>query len=510
MSLPKGQLLPGLASASLLTLAFGLTSSQSCGQAFWPQFRGPSGNGISAEARPPVSFSPSNAAWSTELPRGHSSPVIWGDRIYLTCQDDQVLDCRAYDRPSGKLLWQRPVPVEKLEPVHAFNNQAAGTPVATAERVVFYFGSYGLIAFTPEGEKVWDKPLPPQVSRGKYGAGTSPILCGDLVVLAQDTDEGGSRLLAYRLKTGELVWETPRPLFKAGWSTPVFWSGAGRNEIVLLGSKVLTAYDPADGRELWKLPGFPIETSPSPTYEGDRLFVCSSAIGGRSSQKFDFSGYKQLLPFDKNQDTKIQFEEVPENFRFVTRAELPEGHPGRELPFEARGMIKGMDEGGDKDGALSESEWEKSMANFEGMDAPVIMALRGGAGLNEEDRVSWKFARGIPEMPSPVACRGKVFLVRDGGMLQCMDAEKGTVLYQERLGVSGGYAASPVGTPDRLYLASQSGTVTVIDPASDSLKVLARNPLGEKIAATPAVAGNTIYVRTEKHLFAFTDAPASR
>jgi outer membrane protein assembly factor BamB len=270
---------------------------------------------------------------------------------------------------------------------------------------------------------------------------------------------------------------------------------------VLLGSKKLAAYDPGSGKELWSLPGFPLETTCSPAFENERLFACSAGLGGRSGRKFDFDGWKQFLALDKNKDGKVQFEEVPAEFRLVIRAELPEGHPGRLLPFNIRDMIQGLDE--DKDGALSEQEWNKGMDAFESMDVPVLMAVRGGLEHKEEDRLVWKFGRGVPEIPSPLAFHGKLFLVRDGGILQCMDASKGTMLYQERLGVSGGYAASPIGAQDRVCLASQSGTIIVLDAASDSLKVLARNPLGEKITATPALAENAIYVRTDKHLFAF-------
>jgi outer membrane protein assembly factor BamB len=474
-------------------------------QPFWPQFRGPMGQGLSASARPPLTFSPTNALWSAEVPPGHSSPVIWGNTIFFGCVEGEKLTCRAYDRAGGKLLWTRPVPVDALQKTHAFNNAAASTPAVAADVVVFYFGSYGLLAFTHHGEPVWERKLPSQVSRGNYGAGTSPILCTDLVVLANDTDEGGSRLLAFKRKNGEPAWETPRPLITAGWSTPVLWSEAGRPEIVVLGSKKLAAYDPASGKEVWSLPGFPTETACSPAFEGDRLFACSAGIGGRSSQKFEFDGWRQFLAFDKNKDGKIQFEEVPQDFHLVIRGELPEGHPGRELPFNTREMIQGMDE--DKDGALSEQEWTKAMESFESLDVPVLMAVRGGLAHKAEERIAWQHARGIPEIPSPLAYHGKVFLVRDGGLLQCLDSVKGTVMYQERLGVSGGYSASPIGAQDRVYLASQAGTVIVIDPSSDSLKVLARNPLGEKITATPALAENTIYVRTDKHLFAFADPP---
>lgn len=474
------------------------------GQPYWPQFRGPQGQGVSTSAHPPLTFSTDKALWQTEVPPGHSSPVIWGGKIFFTCVEGKALDCRAYDRASGKLLWSRLVPAEKIEETQAFNNPAAPTAAVDAERVVFYLGSYGLLAFTHEGKPVWDKKLPIQVSRGHYGSGTSPILCNDLIVLANDTDEGGSRLLAFKRSSGELAWEAPRPLFTAGWSTPILWSEAGQPEIVLLGSKKLVAYQPETGKELWSVPGFPLETACSPAYEGERLLVCSAGVGGRSNSKFESDGWKQLIAFDKNQDGKVQFAEVPEGFHLIIRPELPEGHPGRLLPFDTREMIKGMDE--DKDGALSEQEWTKSMDAFQSLDSPVLMAIRGGTTPKEE-RVVWKHGRGIPEIPSPLAYHGKAFLVRDGGIVQCIDIAEGKVLYEERLGTLGGYAASPIGAQDRVYLASQSGTITVIDADSNSLKVLAKNPLGEKISATPALAGDVIYVRTDKHLYAFAGEP---
>jgi outer membrane protein assembly factor BamB len=172
------------------------------------------------------------------------------------------------------------------------------------------------------------------------------------------------------------------------------------------------------------------------------------------------------------------------------------------LPFPVRGMLEGMDK--DSDGAVAREEWESAMGEFEKMDAPVLMALRPSGGKGDGTQpVVWKVLRGIPEVPSPVYYQGKLFLVRDGGMLQCLAADSGAVLYQERLGVPGGYSASPVVADGRVYLASQSGTITVIDAGSNQLRILASNALGEKITATPALVEDKLYVRTEKHLFAF-------
>ena len=483
-------------------LALSTLTGSGLGQPFWPQFRGPTGQGVATGARPPLAFSMTNALWATALPPGHSSPCVWGDRIFLSSCETNKLECRAYERASGRLLWAKPVPTEKIEATHPFNNPAAATPAADAAHVVFYFGSYGLLAYTHDGRLAWERKLPAPVSRGNYGSASSPILCGDLLVQALDTDEGGSRLLALNRATGETAWETPRPLFSCGWSTPVVWPGNGKPQIVLLGSKKLTAYAPADGKELWSVAGFPLETSPSPAFDDQQVFAGSAGIGGRSNPKFEGSGWAELLQFDTNQDGKIQITEVPESYRLVQRPQLPEGHPGRILPFPVRGMLEGMDK--DKDGAATKEEWDLAMGEFEQMDAPILMALRPGAAKSDGPQpVAWKALRGIPEIPSPVCYQGKLFLVRDGGLVQCLAADSGSVIYQERLGVPGGYAASPVAADGRVYFASQSGTITVIDAGANQLKILATNALGESITATPAMADDKLYVRTEKHLFAF-------
>src|SRR5205807_2232705 len=122
------------------------------------------------------------------------------------------------------------------------------------------------------------------------------------------------------------------------------------------------------------------------------------------------------------------------------------------------------------------------------------MALRpDGVKTNEEARIAWKYSRGIPEIPSPLYYDHKLFIVRDGGLLQCFEAASGTVLYQERLGVAGGYTASPIAADGRVYLASHSGTIIAIDGRAKGLKVLARNAIGEKITAAPALAQNVMY-----------------
>jgi outer membrane protein assembly factor BamB len=324
------------------------------------------------------------------------------------------------------------------------------------------------------------------------------------VIQLLDTDEGGSRLLAVKVSTGEKVWETPRPFFTAGWSTPAICRGRGGEAIVVLGSKKVAAYETSKGAELWSLAGFPFETVPGITFGDGLIFACAAGMGGRSSPPFEGTRWTDLLKLDANKDGKLQKSEIPKGYELVLRPELPEGHPGRRLPWAFDSMFDGLDK--DKNGELTEEEWTSSMAEFSSMDTPVIVALRPEARTtttNEEQRIAWKRTRGIPEIPTPLFYDHKLFVVRDGGLLQCLEAASGKVLYEERLGVAGGYVASPIAAAGRVYIASNSGTIIVIDGRAKELKVLARNVLGEKITATPALAEKAMYVRTDQHLFSF-------
>ncbi len=162
----------------------------------------------------------------------------------------------------------------------------------------------------------------------------------------------------------------------------------------------------------------------------------------------------------------------------------------------------------DKDGTLTEQEWEAYARQWGARFAPALKAIRPGArGDLTSTHVAWQLRRGIPEIPSPLYYRGRLYLVRDGGMVECIRPGTGEVLYEERLGVPGVYCASPVAAAGRIYTASYSGAIVVMDGASESLSVLAKNELGENIWATPALVEDTLYVRTARHLHAFAAGP---
>jgi outer membrane protein assembly factor BamB len=483
--------LPGLA---CLVLAGEATAS-------WPQFRGPNGQGVSQASPPPAQFGhTSHRLWSTSLPPGHSSPVWQGNRIVLTAFEDGKLLTIGLDTATGNECWRRVAPAVDLEKVHAFSSPATPTPLAADGRFVVYFGSFGLLGYDADGEELWRHPLP--TPRSQYGTSSSPVRVGDTAVLVLDSDDRASRIIAINLADGSLAWETPRPLATAGWSTPVLWEHAHGSEIVVLGARRLMAYASGTGADAWWLDGYSPETIGVPVIGDGLLFVSSSGLAGPPTEGFKSMNWEEMLPLDRNRDGLVQREEIPENFRFTLRPELPEDHPGRHLPVPFHRLFGNVD--GNQDGALSEEEFQTFINQWGARAKPSLRAIRpGGRGDITTSHVAWESDRGIPEIPSPLYHRGRLYLVRDGGFITCVRAATGELLYQERVGAPGSYSASPVAAGNHVYLASHNGVVICLAADTDELETLARNELGEKIWATPALGDGVIYVRTEGRLHAF-------
>ncbi|UCG60115.1 MAG: PQQ-binding-like beta-propeller repeat protein [Phycisphaerales bacterium] len=455
--------------------------------------------------RIPVHFSPdSNVLWKTVIPAGHSSPVIWNNHIFLTAYEpasDKELITLAIDRGDGKTLWRRVVQSETKVRFHPLNNPASSTPAADGSTVYVYFGTYGLLCYDHDGNGLWQRKI--DTPRSKYGMATSPILYEEKVILVLDGDGGTSRLLAVNRDTGETVWEQPRSLFKAGWSTPVIWRRREVEELVVLGSKRLTSYDPSTGAEIWWAGGFPQETVGVPVTGDGLLFAGAAALGGRGDDKLDAAATWKITidEFDRDHDNQIQRDEMTKGFAFIQRPELPKDNPGYGLPIRNMDtLLRIFDH--DKNRIISEGEWMKTMSGFAAMSRPNLAAIRPGAREDaRQSHVAWEIHRGIPETSSLLYCKGRLYLMRDGGLLTCLQASTGKELFRERIGATGQYIASPIAAGDKLVVASVRGTVTVIQ-VDDKLNVLARNDFAEKIFATPAVAENKIYLRTAGHLYA--------
>ena len=490
--------------ATMILLFNSVTAGQH-GTGNWNQFRGPNGQGVAQADRIPVHFSPeANVLWKTVVPAGHSSPVIWNHRIFLTASEPahkEQLMTLAIDREGGEILWRQVVHAKTTTRFHPMNHPASSTPAADERHVYVYFGTYGLLCYDHAGNEVWQRSI--DTPRSKYGMATSPILYEDKVILALDGDGGTSRLLAVHRDTGQTVWEQPRPLFKAGWSTPMIWRHDEVEELIVLGSRRLTSYDPSTGAEMWWTGGFPAETVGVPVAGDNLLFASAAALGGRGDDKLDAAAtWKMTIEeFDRNHDHQIQRDEMTKGFAFIQRPELPKDNPGYGLPVRNMDILLRIFDH-DKNRIVSEAEWMQTMSGFEAHSRPNLLAIRPGATKDaRHSHVAWQIQRGIPETPSLLYCRGKLYLLRDGGVLTCLEASTGKELFRQRIGAPGQYTASPIVAGDRIVVASVRGVVTVIQ-VGDQLNVLARNPFGEKIFATPAVADNKIYLRTTGHLYA--------
>lgn len=445
----------------------------------WPQFRGPGGSAVTADGEPVVYFGPAtNVLWKVALPPGDSSPVIWGDRILLTAFDKPNLQTLCLDRGSGKTLWRHSVTPDKIEPTNRTCTPAAPTPVTDGQWVYVYFGSFGLVAYDFEGHEQWRRPLPPPVV--DFGTGTSPILAGDLLILNRDQDLG-SELLALDKRTGKTVWRVDRAGFRRGFATPFVWRCEGGEELIVPGSLWLKSYDLKSGAERWTVSGMSRVPASSPT-AGDGLLFCASwNVGGDEGDRVVMPPFDEFArEHDQNQDGKL------------TPNEIPAG-PVRER-FAQTDL--------NKDGEVTAAEWQKMREMFAKAGNALLAIRPGGHGDITSSHVAWKVTHSLPYVASPLCHRRHVYTIKNGGLVSCYDAKSGQPFYQdERLDAPGDYYASIIAAGDRVFITSLAGVVTVIE-AGDKLKVLARNPFGEAISATPAIVEGKLYLRTASQIFA--------
>ncbi|NIP98718.1 MAG: PQQ-like beta-propeller repeat protein, partial [Akkermansiaceae bacterium] len=240
--------------------------------------------------------------------------------------------------------------------------------------------------------------------------------------------------------------------------------------------------------------------------------VSSAQLGGGSDDQVDPKPFwKAILRFDKNGDGRFGRDEITEHFTWPLRPELPLGHPGWGLPLprdqqrrreRQQGIFGWVDK--DKDDFWTEDELSAHMSTRRGR--PRLIAIRpGGRGQLGKEHIAWELHRSIPEIPSPLFYRDRLYLVRNGGLLAAINPDNGRQLYRGRLGGPGGYSASPIAANDHLYLLSDEGIVSVTK-AGPKFELIHRHELGEAATVTPAIDVDTIYIRGEKHLWAFRRA----
>lgn len=449
----------------------------------WPQFRGENASGTTEDNRVPTVFgADTNLAWRVPLGPGRSSPCVWDGAVFLTAFVDPDLRVLCLDAGTGVTRWERPVPAGTSERGSGLGSPAAPTPCTDGTRVVSYFGPFGVLCHDFDGRELWRRELPTPATQ--HGVGTSPVLAGDRVILLRDADVD-SHLLALDKHTGATVWRVDRPEFRRGFCTPLVIGSTAAQVIVAPGTLWAVAYAADTGRELWRVAGLPNEVCASPVAAGGLVFATGWTPGSGVPRMPEFETLRQAG--DRDGDGRL------------SRDEAPAGPAQQHFHY--------MD--ADRDGLLTREEYT-FIAGVFGRSRNALLAVRpppAGEPSPVSAEVVWSHARGLPYVPTPLVHRGRLYLLKNGGLLTCLNAADGAVLFQEeRLGIMGDNYASPVAAGDQVVVVSQTGAVAVV-LAADTLEVRARNALGERVLATPAIAGNTLFIRSESHLWAFRETP---
>jgi outer membrane protein assembly factor BamB len=424
----------------------------------WPSFRGPLAAGVADGQNLPDSWNPAkgeNVLWRTPIPGlGHSSPVVWGNRIFVTSAissrgtatfkpglygDGDASDDRsshkwtlfAIDKRTGRIEWER-VAFEgpPVDTRHIKSTYASATPATDGRTVVVSFGSQGVHAYDVTGRARWKVDLGHtklgayDIPSYEWGPASSPIIFEDLVILQVDTHLD-SFVLALDLTTGALRWKTDRDEFPS-WGTPTIAVTPAGPQLVTNASKYIRGYDPRTGKELWRLGGSSKITAPTPIF-ADGVFVVAS---GRAPERPIFA-----------------------------------------IKPDARGDI--------------------TLKSGESSNAAVVWSKTGRGSY----------------MPTPLAYNGLLYVLANNGVFDAYDLKTGAEVYRQRLSyVGSGYSASPIAADGKIYLSSEDGEMLVVT-AGREFKHLASNSLGELLMATPALSEGVMYVRAMESLFAIGRKP---
>lgn len=422
--------------------------------------------------------------WRVPLDSGHSTPIVVDGRVFLTTwrPEAQELATVALDAESGTLLWRRPVPFERLEAFHPqTGSPATATAACDGQRIFVFFGSSGLLCYGLDGDLLWRQPMGP--FQDEYGAGSSPVLVGDLVVLNQDHDIN-SFLIALRRDSGAVAWKRARPGAVRSYATPALWERNGQKELLVAGALELEGLDPFTGERRWAVGGLARIVIPSPVPAQELIYMASWSPGGDVGRRIALDPWPAALSrWDKDQDGRLRRSEIdnPDVLDRFTRMDL------------------------DRDDHLVRPEWERHAEVFRRAENAILALRITGQGPASVPSVVWKHTRGIPYVATPLVHRGLVWMVKDGGLVTKLDAQSGRVLEEERLPAVGTYYASPVTGDGKVYFASESGTVTVV-ANERSWRVLSSHAFGERIYATPVITRNRLFIRTAAALYCYQGA----
>ncbi|VTR94432.1 pyrrolo-quinoline quinone : Pyrrolo-quinoline quinone OS=Chthoniobacter flavus Ellin428 GN=CfE428DRAFT_1721 PE=4 SV=1: PQQ_2 [Gemmata massiliana] len=449
----------------------------------WPQFRGPNGSGIAEGQKPPVEFGPNkNVKWKVAVPSGFSSPIVAGDNLVLTAFEDGKLYTIAYNRATGKEAWRAEAPAKQIEPFHKTEGSpAASTPVTDGTRIISYFGSCGVFCYNLSGKELWRHEMPTVSTPFDFGTGVSPILADGVVVLVRDENKD-PKILTIDAATGTLIWVKKRES-KSAFCTPVVSDTPAGKQIIVPGYGRMIGYDFKTGDEKWTVIGMPAAACTTPVVADGTLFFAGWAPGDDV----------KLPSFDA-----LLKESGDEKLGYITRDGL------EKTPL--KGFFDNQDF--DHDGKLTRAEWDEALRIVSASKNSAFALKLGGSGDVTKSHVLWKQTKGLPYVPSGIVCEGQFVLVKDGGLVTAYDTKTGKAIYeQERAVANGRYYSSPVAANGHIYFAClDNGAITVLKAGADDPEVVARNPkLNERVAATPVIADNALYVRTAGFLYAFAE-----
>jgi outer membrane protein assembly factor BamB len=428
----------------LLTVSAGAQRAVIPPDSTWPHWRGPQHSGVAPGSAPIRWDDTTNVAWRIEVPgRGHSSPVIWDDRIFLTtavptgrtlppaggaqasrpafgdggagAHEEHDLVVMAVDRVSGKTLWRQvattAAPHEGYH--HRYGSFASPSPATDGERVYVSFGSRGVYAYDMDGRLAWHRDFDIRMQMFlEFGEGVGPVVEDGRVILLFD-HEGDSFITMLDAATGEDIWRTPRDE-GTNWSTPLVVTHQGRKQIVVSATRRVRSYDFETGRLIWEVGGLGQNSIPRPVQHGDLVVV--------------MSGFRN----------------------------------------------------------------------------PNLMAIRLGreGDLSGTDAIVWTMNRGLSYTASPLLHDGRLYFITDSGMITSVDAATGKPYYQQvRMPAPTNFKASPVAAGEHLYLATEEGTVLVAR-LGEPFDVVATNAHEDQsFVSSPAIAGGDIFLRSRTHLF---------
>lgn len=465
----------------------------------WPQFRGPNSSGIAPGSSPPVEFGPGrNELWRAPMEPGHSSPIVVGDAVFLTTYDkkNRKLAVVCIARTSGRIRWQGDVPADRIEKGHASFNPASSTPASDGERVVAYFGSFGLICFDMEGKKLWERRMPLTKSFG--GNATSPAIIGDRVILYRG-NYVDHYLLAVDKVTGKELWKVPQQEPFSGEMACTACPIVAGDKLLVHTARSMQAFDISSGKQLWVAVCATTATS-TPVLAGDEVIVAAWNKMGEPALRPEFPGFKKLIAdHDKDGDKRISRDEFPALWIFLRPdgAEAPQN--GATIRFER------VDRNRDRE--IDAGEWSAQLSGLEkfraGYKTHGILAIRlDSKGLVDTGKIRTLETQGIPEVPSPLCDGTYVYFVKNGGVLTCLELKTGKRIYRMRTKGRGTHYASPLIAGGNIFSTSGDGLISVLT-LGPKPELLAANKMQDRVYATPAISDGVIYVRTHSALFAF-------